>query len=562
MGYIKKLDGFLVSKIAAGEVLQGVYSVVKELVENSIDAGSSFIEAAIDNGGLEKISIRDDGNGILPEDLELAVTRYATSKIEDLDSLFNIETYGFRGEALASVLSVSRFEIKSSVDGKPGYSLSAEGGKNIEIGHVQCPKGTYVTVRDIFFNVPARRKFLKTPSGEALKAKRAFACLCLSNPGIGFSWRQNENKPILAGKEDDLIERYCVFFQEQLRDHMMPFEQRISGMRVYGILGEPEVASKKPFSPVFVNKRCVSDKSIAAAVRAGYGPLVFDRLPVYAVFVEIDPSLVDVNVHPSKENVKFSDASFIFREVKRAVSNVFTRQKSVFFISGGNVVRESEKQEEPEEIHTVFETRNIVDFVKTASEISVSEKISSLPWVSFFQIHNSYILVETKGGFLLIDQHAAAERILYEEVLYKDDPAVQILMFPVVLNLDENLWDKFIKTKGDMLYRAGFRLKMLSRAVSVDGVPSGIENASPQEIGALVKDILSQNGKNDSREKTAAMIACKASVKAGDKLQHAEIENLVGRLFLCRQPHVCPHGRPTIVRITLRELEKRFGRSN
>ncbi len=559
MGHIKKLDGFLVSKIAAGEVLQGVYSVVKELVENSLDAESSFIEVIIENGGLEKISVRDDGVGILPEDLQLAVTRYATSKIEDLDSLFSIATYGFRGEALASVLSVSRFRLKSSVDGKSGYSLSAEGGKYIEMGQTHCPKGTFVNVRDIFFNVPARRKFLKTPSGEALKAKRTFACLCLSNPGIGFSWRQNENKPILVGKEDDIIERYCVFFQDILRDHLMPFEHRIPGMKVHGILGEPCIASKKPFSPVFVNKRYISDKSIAAAVRAGYGPLVFDRLPVYAVFVEVDPSFVDVNVHPSKENVKFSDAAFVFREVKRAVSNVFSRQNSVFFISGENAVSEAKK---PEDIHTVFETRNMLDFVKEPSESSVSDKIYSLPWVSFFQIHNAYILAETKGGFLLIDQHAAAERILYEEVLYKDDPEVQILMFPVVVNLDEDLWDKFVKTKGDMLYRAGFRLKMLSRAVSVEGVPSGIENVSPQEISTLVKDILSQNGKNESREKTAAMIACKASVKAGDKLQQPEIENLVGRLFLCRQPQVCPHGRPTIVRITLRELEKRFGRSN
>ncbi|MBN2363256.1 DNA mismatch repair endonuclease MutL [candidate division WOR-3 bacterium] len=563
MGNIKKLDGYLVSKIAAGEVLGGVHSVVKELVENSIDSGALKIEVFLENGGLGKILVKDDGDGILPEDMELAVTRYATSKIDSFDCLFELESYGFRGEALASICSVSRFELTSSVQGLSGFTLTAEGGKITETFPSVFRKGTSVKVQDIFFNVPARRKFLKTASGEALRAKKAFACLCLSNPGVSFLWNDEGKKPLSVSPEDDIIERYCAFFSGDLRDHFVPFEHALPDLRVHGILGEPSIASKKPFSPLFVNKRAVTDKSLSAAVRIGYGPLVFDRLPLFAVFVEIDPSLVDVNVHPSKENVKFSDPGFVFREIKRAVSNaisparIYKSSKTAFNDSYDSPA--SEKTQETAIINTG--ESEIFEILKEPETVFYNPEKIAISGAAFFQIHDTYIIAETKGGIMLIDQHAAAERILYEEILFNKDLTVQNLLFPVIVNLNDELWDKFEKTKGDMLYSAGFRVKLLSHAVSVEGVPSGIENNSPREISSLVKDILSQNGKNDTAEKTARAIACKASIRAGDRLQPSEIESLIGKLFLCRCPHVCPHGRPTIVRITTRELEKRFGRT-
>ncbi|MBN1150609.1 DNA mismatch repair endonuclease MutL [candidate division WOR-3 bacterium] len=559
MGQIKKLDGYLISKIAAGEVLQGIHSVVKELVENSLDAGATKIDVFIENGGFTGITVKDDGKGILPEDMELALTRHATSKIDSFEALLNLASYGFRGEALASISSVSRIELQSSTEEDSCFSLVLEGGEKKDFSPTVCQRGTKVEVQDIFFNVPARRKFLKTPRYESLRAKKALACLALANLGVSFSWSEVEQKKnIRVGPDSDLIDRYCAFISPDLMDHFVPFERIMPDIKIYGILGEPFVAAKKPFSPVFVNKRAVAEKSISAAVRAGFGSLVFDRLPVFAVFIEIDPALVDVNVHPSKDEVKLSDQGFVFREVRRAVENALSKSSVKIFDTQTFNVSELEVFKEKTDVETSRQ-------IETENHAALKENMTiyeNAPFFasSFFQIHDTYIVVETKGGVIFIDQHAAAERILYEEILYKRDIEIQNLLFPVVVNLNEDLWSMIEETKGKILISAGFQIKILSGAITIESVPSGIENTSHSEIASLVRDIIEQEGRDESREKIAARVACKAAIKAGDKLDRTEIEKLVGRLFLCRQPHICPHGRPTMFRITNGEIEKKFGR--
>jgi len=562
MKRIKPFSQNLISKIAAGEVVQGVNSIVKELLENSLDAGSQDISVFLTGGGIDTLVVKDNGSGIIPDDLELSLCRYASSKINSVQSLDKISTYGFRGEALASIAAVSRLEITSRAKGYQAIKLISEGGKILEISPAARSTGTTISVRDIFYNFPARRKFLKTPFAEKMKAKKIFFYLSLSSLNTRFEWVDTEKKPLVLSKNQSLLQRVDKILGNEKSGNMIPFDEYIGDIRIHGLVGEASIASRRPFNLILVNGRPVSDRSITAAVRKGYGNLLVNKYPVFILFLDVSPDKIDVNVHPSKEEIKFLMQTSIFTMVKKVIEN--TLRTSPFSIK--YEITDSEVRKEKEDILQdvqkplwVKEKINSNEVNKVSSKDT--GKIPDFESSDFRQIHNSYIICETKGGFLLIDQHAAAERILFERVIYNIKQETQRLLFPVIITLSEEEWNELNKTKGDKLFKVGFQIKIFSNSVIVEGVPAGLEYLSKEEIQTLVRDILMTEEGDSFYREAAATIACKASIKAGDRLKSQEMEKLVGGLFLCRQPHICPHGRPTMIRFTLKEIEKRLGRT-
>ncbi|KQC15196.1 MAG: hypothetical protein APR63_12505 [Desulfuromonas sp. SDB] len=565
MNRISVLDSLLISKIAAGEVVQGVYSVVKELVENSLDSGADQISVLLVGGGLQSIVVKDNGSGIYPPDLSLAVERFASSKVQNLDSLLHLQTYGFRGEALSSIAAVSRFKIVSNCQQPSADYLIVEGGKIIENGQTARVQGTTVEVHDLFYNVPARRKFLKTPFGEKLRAKKVFDNLALINLSVGFRWEEPHKVILSLDKNQTLNKRVSRILGAKTAEKLINFDVQHPHLRLWGVLGSPEIASRRPFNLITVNQRPVQDKAVTTAVRKGFGKLLQDRYPVFILNIELPPEQVDVNVHPSKQEIKFSAPSHIFSSIVKTVDSTLKQQVSEVIRLPPQFISKSSYAESKS--HLLSDQKkwrdNEFDFKIQSSpkSSSISTHELSIPEAgSLWQVHHSYIVSETKDGILIIDQHAAAERILYENILYNVEHVSQALLFPVAVTLSEEEWEIVNQTKADKLYKLGFRVKIFSKSIMVEAVPMGLENTSSDEIEVLIKDLLKTDDDQNFYIRSVSMMACKGSVKAGEKLTLSEMEKLLGSLFLCRQPHICPHGRPTLITITLDEIARRIGR--
>lgn len=556
MQKIIELDPLLISKIAAGEVVQGVYSVIKELVENSLDAGSERIEVSLTGGGLDSIIVSDNGYGIPQNELSIALNRFTTSKIKTLQSLEKIRTYGFRGEALYSIAAVSKFEIISKVKSKDAYCLKRFGEKTEDISICAGTDGTIVIVEDLFYNMPARRKFIKSPLSEKLKAKKTFFSLTLTKLNAEFIWNESEKDSIVFLKDQTLLERVNKIIKTEVSDYLIPFDRTVGGIRYHGVLGDVAIASKRPFNQILVNNRLVNDRALTAAIKQGYGTLLEGKYPVFVLYIDIDPELTDVNIHPSKDEIKISSISYIFSNIKKITNDILKGGYSNFFDFTPSKRIDYRKSEildvkTNNKILTLFD--NIEPFENSkGEEINID--------TNYIQIHNTYIISETKDGILIIDQHASAERVLYEEILKNKDMSIQKLLFPIVVQLTEDQWNKVETTKGERFFKLGFHIKIFSESVIVEGVPTGIEYLSNEEIETLVRDIIVCEEDEKTLNKTAAMVACKTSIKAGNELSKEEIKKLIGRLLLCDKPFICPHGRPTMFRLKLSEIEKRIGR--
>ena len=547
--------------------MQGVYSVVKELMENSLDSGADQISVLLVGGGLESIVVKDNGSGIYPPDLPMAVERFASSKVQNLDSLLHLQTYGFRGEALSSIAAVSRFKIVSNCSQPSADYLIVEGGNIIEKGQTARVQGTTVEVHDLFYNVPARRKFLKTPFGEKLRAKKIFDNLALINLSVGFNWEEPDKRILSLVKDQTLNNRVSKILGAKTAEKLINFDVQHPDLRLWGGLGSPEIASRRPFNLITVNQRPVQDKAVTTAVRKGFGKLLQDRYPVFILNIELPPEQVDINVHPSKQEIKFSAPSHIFSSIVKTVDSTLKQQVTEVIRIPPQLIAKNSYDKSKSKSQYLSDQQNWLDNeidVKVrspskSSSISFSEL--SIPEAgSLWQVHHSYIVSETKDGILIIDQHAAAERILYENILYNLEHVSQALLFPVAVTLGEEEWEIVNQTKADKLYKLGFRVKIFSKSIIVEAVPLGLENTSSDEIEVLVKDLLKTDDDQNFYIRSVSMMACKGSVKAGEKLTLSEMEKLLGSLFLCRQPHICPHGRPTLITITLDEIARRIGR--
>lgn len=529
VGVIEILPDELVSKIAAGEVVERPGSVVKELAENSIDANSEDIVIEVENGGKKLIQVTDDGSGMAPADAELALQRYATSKIKSMEDLSSIVTLGFRGEALPSILSCSRFELATKPRGAlGGYLLRGEGGRIYESTEFGMPEGTRVSVRELFFNLPARRKFLRSTITEFSRILDEVMNLALASPTVRLRLIHNGKTVLDLNQAEKREDRVRSIFGSAFLNGSLRIDFNSSPISIHGWCGESEQYAHSDIL-FFVNGRRVRNRNLFHAVYKAYRNLSKERHQLILFFIEIIPSLVDVNIHPRKSEVRFAD------------------EKSIHELIFNNLIRALEHGDltpQSESLH--------------ADDLQEICNLTNLP-----QLHNTYILLETRYGLILVDQHAAHERVLMEKMEEEEiGVGSQNLLFPSTLELDSDLHNTLLRHR-EVIEELGFGVDRFGgHSHIITSIPSICASLDPKSLLTDILQELSDLGRvRDPRRELFKLIACKAAVKAGEALTDSEKRSLVEDLFSCRAPDRCPHGRPTMIRLTLQELARRFGRS-
>ena len=612
---IKILPDNIASKIAAGEVVQRPESVVKELMENSIDAGAKSIEVIIKRAGKNFIQVCDDGIGMIEEDLVLSVQKHATSKIEAFEDLEAIKTLGFRGEALSSIAAVSQVEIRSEThEDEIGTILKNDEAGNIKVDKGSFPKGTCVTVKNLFFNVPARRKFLKTDTTELKHIVDTFNRIALSHQSISFKLFNGVDS-VFDYPAESLKERVGHVFGENMPDALIPVEERTELISVYGYVGKPSLLRKtKGEQYLFLNLRYIINKNINHAVFTAYENILEKGdYPFFILFLEIDPERIDVNIHPSKLEAKFDDEkdvyNFILSVVRKSLGSHDLVPSMAFseddipeekllvnkfqpVTKGDFTDRPSRERYQPEikrysdeEIDLLF--GSITDGVVLKTEgknesqpfgrneqkemhhdkaaPSAVEKSEESPFI--IQLHNKYILSQIKSGIMIIDQHVAHERILYEKALNRletDIPFSQQLLFPKKIKTDPARM-ALLKELEPYLTRLGFQLKFLAKeTVKIEGVPDDVKKGNEEQVLFELLEEYSTNEREkhlEQKDNLAKSYSCKTAIKAGDKLDERAMRLLIDQLFATSMPYVCPHGRPIVIKISLNEFDRRFGRT-
>ena len=615
---IKILPENIVNKIAAGEVVQRPESVVKELLENSIDAGSQNIELVIKRAGKILIRVIDDGNGMSEEDAILCIQKHATSKISTYDDLESISTLGFRGEALSSIAAVSQLEIKTETrESEVGTLIRIDEPGNIIKEKGSFPKGTSISIKNLFYNTPARRNFLKTDATELKHIIDTFNKTALSRPDLGFKL-YNDDDLIYDYKPGSLEERISQVFADNMLDALIPVEEKTDYINIFGYIGKPTLLKKsKGEQYLFLNSRFVISKQINHSVFTAYENfLEKGDYPFFILFMDIDPKRIDVNVHPSKLEIRFDDEkdvyNFTLAVIKKSLGT-HDLVPSMTFSTGDNITSErlrfdryakSQKDDfsdrpvtetpgggfartdfSDKEIDLIFSTIPD-DVVKTKTEYeghpfetverkeflhTTEERVNrgdenESPFI--IQMHNKYILSQIRTGLMIIDQHVAHERILYEKALKLFEanlPFSQQLLFPKTLELDPGKFT-ILKEIEPLLIKLGFSLKFFSKnTVVIEGVPEDIKPGSEERIltDLITEYSASSTGeiKLDQKDILAKSYSCHTAIKTGDKLSETEMRILIDQLFATSLPYVCPHGRPVVVKISLNEFDRRFGRT-
>jgi len=569
MGKIKVLPSSTVQRIAAGEVVQRPASAVKELLENSLDAKAHHISLKIEQGGKKLIWVQDDGLGMDKEDAQLALQRYATSKINNFADLNLLSTLGFRGEALPSIAAVSHFSLQTkSPDDLTGTLLEAEGGKIKKVTETGTPPGTIVEVKNLFYNIPARKKFLKSDGVEYQHILRVITREALCHPEVAFKLVSNGREMLNSPSQGNCQEKIGDFWSKEFAEQLIEIKAEDSYFNLFGFISKPFYTKKKSGSQyIFVNKRPVSSRMVVSALVKGYQPIIpAQRYPHAFLFIEIDPAQIDVNIHPSKEEIKFGDEKAIYERITQAVRNCLKEADllpEVFF---------SQKRTEPRVISRGAE-REYVPSQKISGKKEVQEeKAEYVPLLQTeeeikAQLKNTYLVGEGKEGFFLLDQHAIHERIIFEQLKKgwaKKDVKVQNLLMPQTLELsreEASLLKEHLQTLKDL----GFTLEPFGEnTFLVRSLPSIIKKTSPL---TLILDILEEikqlPGKPSLEtfvDKILIVIACRSAIKAGDKLKGEEIESLLRQWRKTEYPNYCPHGRPTVVNFSWKEVEKKFSR--
>lgn len=612
-GRIKILPENLANKIAAGEVVQRPESVVKELLENAIDAEAKNIELIIKQAGKSLIQVCDDGIGMTEDDAILCIQKHATSKISTLSDLEAIKTLGFRGEALSSIAAVSQLEIRTqTAQQEIGTLIRIEKEGEIIKEKVSVNKGTCVSVKNLFYNTPARRKFLKTDATELKHIIDTFNRIALAHPEVSFKFYNNDSL-VNDYKSGSLEERIAQIFADNMLDALIPVEEKTDYLSLHGYIGKPSIFRKsKGEQYLFLNKRFVINKHINHAVFTAFENILEKGdYPFFVLFMEIDPSKVDVNIHPSKLEVKFDDEKDVYNFVLAVIRKSIGSHDLVPTMSlTGNESSEEKlsfnafspvtkndfsdrpvfsKQVEPkreritdEDIELVFGSlaTNVVrkqpsNFIpefadaENKQEYSLEKKknVDEEETSFIIQLHNKYILSQIKSGLMIIDQHVAHERILYEKALSRlktDIPFSQQLLFPITIQFDPASYE-ILRELNPHLHKLGFQLKFSSRYyITIEGVPEDIKSGSEERI---LKEFVEEYKTNqlekklEEKDNIAKSYSCKTAIKAGDKLSESEMRLLIDQLFATSMPYVCPHGRPIVIKISLEEFDRRFGRT-
>lgn len=672
MNRINILNADTANKIAAGEVVERPSSVVKELVENSLDAGAKNITIEIQNGGESLIKIIDDGSRVHPEDVEKAFNPHATSKIKDTYDIFSINTLGFRGEALPSIASIARVDFKSKVsDFDMGKELVISGGEKESLTDCSMNRGTQIEVRDLFFNVPARKKFLKTTARESALINDLVNRISLANPDVSFKLFNNNKKILNTYGNGKLIDVIRTIYGKSTAENLIYFEEHKDTASVYGFIGNDTLArASRNNQSLFVNKRYVKNRSLTVAVENAFRSFnVTGKFPFFVLFIDTYPELIDVNIHPTKSEIKFKDERFIFKVVfdavhaamREYVKDTFTlpeEEEKKFEALKEEVIQESldkeistlEKLKEninykvsedrkKEEIYSYNPSKDYeaktevnipVDFlskenqdesskfnnslennefkeVSAKREISydpilikneIRDKVSENTYDSLErsdykcnkneygnsleetiykeakfpklkvigQFNKTYILAEYDSTLYLIDQHAAHEKILFEK--YSSDIAkkkveIQPLMIPLVVTLPIEDYLYYDENK-EIFEKAGFKISDFGdNSIRIEEVPYFLDKLNPTELITSMINNLKKMGTGETVEvkyNKIASMSCRAAVKANDVLSILEMENLIEDLRYINDPFHCPHGRPTIIKFTSYELDKKFKR--
>lgn len=622
LGRINILDKNTSNKIAAGEVVERPFSVVKELLENSLDANAKNIIMEIIEGGQKLIKITDDGAGIHPDDIEKAFLPHATSKISSIDDIFKLSTMGFRGEALASISSVSKVTLKSKIkDLDFGREIHIEGGNIHYLKDTGSNNGTTIEVRDLFYNVPARLKFLKSSSREASLISDIVQRLALAHPDVSFRLINNEKTVLHSFGTGDIKDVIRNVYGKTVLENVIYFESHKDIISVHGFIGNSEISrGSRNHQSIFVNKRYIKSRLITTAVENAFKSfLTINKYPFFILFIDIFPEYVDVNVHPTKTEVKFKDERELFgtvfhsvhEAIKNSVINSFnieeevkaeeeeirsieTLQLPIDFLSSSDAVTSpinfsektnninvnsnfskeyTEDQEViPSKVHNDnFEEKKLSLYVKEepfkAEQTLEIPKLAKLPEINIIgQFNKTYILGEMGDDLYIIDQHAAHEKILFETYsknIAQQQVISQLLISPVIIELLPEDYCYYIENS-DIFNKAGFNIEIFGEnTISIREVPLILGKPEINKLFLEILDNLKNMGSGktpDVKYNTIAKLACKSAVKANDKLSLDEMKSLINELRFIDNPFTCPHGRPTIIKLTLYELEKRFKR--
>lgn len=625
MGKIVILDEHTINKIAAGEVVERPASIVKELCENSIDAGATSITVEIKNGGIAYIKITDNGSGIKRDDVEIAFEKHSTSKIRNAEDLNTVLTMGFRGEALASIAAVSKLKLVTrTAEDMEGSQIYVEGGSIGEIQDVGCPVGTSITVEELFFNTPARYKFLKKDYTEAGYIEDVVSRLALGYPAISFRLFNSGALVIQTPGNNDLVSAaYSIY--GAIAKSTVKVDYSDGSIEVKGIVGKPDVTRANRNNQIyFINNRYIKNKTINSALEESYKTLIpAGRYPFAVLNLKIDPFQVDVNVHPTKQEVRFSDEGIVFRAIYHAVKNaLFSGEDLVREISvGGNKNTAEQKgfrmkdvgakaeyiqQPMPEmtksnnisifnlgldkpnsgnnftksfntlQVHNKYETKPVTTTQNEKLEVKEKNETYSLPQeieerklLDFRVIGTAfatYIIVEFNNELYIIDQHAAHERVMYEKLKkeWQDGTGLsQMLLVPEIVELTHKDMC-IIERNKELLTNIGFIIEPFgNNSIKINSAPVLFEKGIIKDIFLDVIDGISDISKTKGKDQEPSLlyrIACKAAVKANKSLSESEIVGLLESMSSLENPFSCPHGRPTSIKMTKTEIEKKFGR--
>lgn len=584
---IRVLDEQVINRIAAGEVVERPVSVVKELVENAIDAGATTIRIAVEDGGKKAITVQDNGIGMSHDDAFLALERYATSKLKTEKDLVGIATMGFRGEALASIASVSRLKLMTKDDTEElGTVLVVEGGALRQSDRVAMNRGTSIEVRNLFFNVPVRRRFLKNPALEGGYIHELVTRLVLAFPRITFLYSENGRVKIDAAAADSVLQRMQTMFSRDLRESLVEVDHSIGDSRVSGYVARPPFSRSNMRSILtFVNSRSVKDRLVNGAVTKAFSALLDKgRFPIAVLFLDIPPEEVDVNVHPQKAELRFVKPRLVYDLVADGVHRALTGAPFRTFGDGrdpwisssgsasiprhvmGDMQHAPYHQPDSLEPRPAFVGSIAQQVTSSLAQPDSSKAFSALGIVG--RLPNSFLVLHSATELIIMDHHAAHERILYESLkrCASEDarPEIQELLIPQLLTFSP-VEARILASHLDLLRNAGFLMEEFGESeFLLRGVPTWFKASDAAELGQeLIQTMMDTGLRGDPerfRDELLKRIACHASVKETDALELREINSLLAQLDSLESPPVCPHGRPFLVRIPFQEIRKKMGR--
>ena len=574
MNKINILDAALADKIAAGEVVERPSSVVKELVENSIDAKASKIDVFVVDGGRTLIEVKDNGVGMSKEDAMLSIKRHATSKIRFDQDLFAIKTMGFRGEALSAISSVSKFTLLTKQkDDDAGTKLFCLNSEVISVENCALPVGTDIKVEELFYNTPARLKYLKSDTSELSYVSDIIYKLALAHPNIAFTLVSNNKVIFKTSGKNDIVEIVSAIYGINVGKNMIPFEASNNDFKVYGVTSNISISRANRYAiSTFTNTRYVRNKILSDCVIEGYREFLFEnRYPYTVLYIQTDATLLDVNVHPTKQEIRISKENDLRTLIKNTIASALKSHNQII----DQVVKPTKVVEE-KSVQAFFDYSNIVKEEESSfgnnNEENIQETIRfeeketiKKDYEIIGQIHGTYIIAQEKDGFILVDQHAAQERVRYEKYkkLFKEPASIVDLLIPLVIELPLNEYQTVVDNL-DVLEKMHINAEPFgTNTIKITQIPYYFNRI---DLKVYVDDVINQLVSNKRIDEdllfnyAIATAACKASLKANTYLTIQDMEVIISDLFKCDDPYTCPHGRPTMVKYSKYELEKFFKR--